>query len=245
MLAMETSNPSAWTERSKCAPGVVVCVVGADGVVERGRALVDPTKVHEDGLMVAVDRACGLAGVKPRALTDIAVSVGPGGFTAVRIAVTSAKLVAEVTGARLVGVPTAQVVWRSCERCGLVTGEAVVALASKGRDAWVTAVGGGFDAGRLMGVDGLMGFAGAGKVLIADRFLPVGMREAWVGAGGAVMEPEFDPVACAEVAVMGLGDGWLVGGDPAGLSPMYPREPEAVTKWRAMHGGKKPTRTAE
>ena len=53
--------------------------------------------------------------------------------------------------------------------------------------------------------------------------MPPGARIAVVAPSGA-----FDPVRLEA----GLT---LSGVDPISLAPIYPREPEAVTKWRAMH----------
>ncbi len=40
--------------------------------------------------------------------------------------------------------------------------------------------------------------------------------------------PSFDPIACARLALTHAPV------DPLELAPLYPREPEAVTKWRAL-----------
>jgi hypothetical protein len=68
----------------------------------------------------------------------------------------------------------------------------------------------------------------AGDVtLIADRFLPQSIRSALAAAGARVLEPVFDAAACARV---GVG---LPSIAPSDLVPIYPREPDAVTLWRA------------
>jgi len=75
---------------------------------------------------------------------------------------------------------------------------------------------------------------GAG-LLVADRFLPEAMRRRAEELGIEVRLPAFDPVACIEAAMEGVAPV-----DPADLLPLYPREPEAVTKWRALRADQPP-----
>lgn len=182
-----------------------------------------------DDLMSAIDRACAKAVVTPRDIARIAVSIGPGGFTNVRIAVTCARMIAEVTGATLIGVPTALVVAAGTAH----TGRAAVVLASKGDTAHVTLIEHGVMVaeGRIMDAAAFANQPAA--CVIADSYLPPAMAEVARTKNWPVIAPTFDPLACARAA-----EG-LQAVDPARLSPIYPREPEAVTKWRAMHGAKK------
>jgi hypothetical protein len=66
-------------------------------------------------------------------------------------------------------------------------------------------------------------------LLVADRYLPQPMRDAAIAAGITLAEPVFDPAACAELAAANTR-----AIDPMELLPIYPREPEAVVKWRAL-----------
>lgn len=224
VLGIETSNPSAWRGGDAPPPGVVLARP-SDGRFDLvAREAVDLSRPAEDDLLPAIDRLTRGAGARPRDLARIAVSVGPGGFTAVRIAVAAAKFIAEATGAELVGVPTAWVVAR---RVG-GGGPFAVALASKGEAAWVTRFASERvpeGDGRLMTARGLPGLGV--RVLVADQFLPAGMREAALSDGIEVRRPVFDALACVEAAF------GLEPVDPAALMPVYPREPEAVTLWRA------------
>lgn len=221
ILAIETSNPSAWTPASPACPGVAL---GRDGEVIG----VEPIYLEpgEDDLMAAVARLCDRAGVRPRDLTAVAVSVGPGGYTALRIAVATAKMLAEATGASCVAVPSAEVAARRAPRGRPFS----VALASKGESAHITdfaADGTLLRAGGLAGT-GSLGTRGSG-LLIADRFLPPAITAEAKSLGIPVLDPVFDPAACLEAAA---GRAPV---DPVALAPLYPREPEAVTKWRALH----------
>jgi tRNA threonylcarbamoyl adenosine modification protein YeaZ len=224
-LAIETSNPSGVAPGATARPGVALLRGGTPLAVE---AIATANAQHDD-LMSAIDRACTAVSVTPRDIARIAVSIGPGGFTNVRIAVTCARMIAEVTGATLIGVPTALVVAAGTQH----SGAAAIALASKGETAHVTIV----EQGRMVGECRIMDAAALANqpvaCVIADSFLPAAMRDVARSNNWPVIAPTFDPLACAQAAV------GLEAVDPARLSPIYPREPEAVTKWRAMHAAKK------
>jgi len=61
---------------------------------------------HGRDLVPAIRDACRRAGWTPREVPLVAVSIGPGSFTGIRIAVTLAKFVAWDAGARIVAVPS-------------------------------------------------------------------------------------------------------------------------------------------
>jgi len=224
-LAIETSNPSGVTPGASARPGVALLRAGAPLAIEP----INTANPQHDDLMSAIDRAATAAGITPRDITRIAVSIGPGGFTNVRIAVTCARMIAEVTGAALIPVPTALVVALGTPH----TGPAAIALASKGDTAHITLVHQGLVTaeGRIMDAAALAHLSIT--TLIADTFLPQPMRDLATAKGWQLLPPTFDPLACARAAET------LPAIDPAQLAPMYPREPEAVTKWRAMHAAKK------
>lgn len=65
---------------------------------------------HAIGLLPAVDRLTREHGFAPSDAEHIYVSVGPGSFTGLRIGITAAKMLARLTGAKLVAVPTLDVI---------------------------------------------------------------------------------------------------------------------------------------
>ena len=210
-LAIETSNPS-------CEAGVAI------GSPE-GLLGVEPVQTGDgrhDDLMTAIDRLCKRIGATPRQVSRIAVSIGPGGYTTLRIAEATAKMLAEALGAQCVAVPTARVVARRVTVQGLFA----VVLASKDGTAFAT----GYrdpdvetGPGRLIStLEGL----NVGT-LVADSFLPKALTEEAARLGIAIVPPRFDPAACLELSFNAAAV------DPVALTPLYPREPEAVTKWRA------------
>src|SRR5919106_153062 len=81
---------------------------------DRGVVLVEmlaPKKRHDDDLLPAIDRVFKRATLSPSDLAGgaVGVSIGPGGFTGLRIAVTTAKMFAEALGANVIAVPSALV----------------------------------------------------------------------------------------------------------------------------------------
>ncbi len=224
VLAIEWSNPSALDEGGRGEAGVALGELVAGG----SPRLVDREAVDDD-LMVSIERLCARAGVGARDLARVGVSIGPGGFTSVRICVSCAKAICEVSGAACVGVPTAHVV---AHGAGAVGERFCVALASKRGSAHMTVfdpTGRSEGPGRIVHADGLdeLGVA----CIIADRHLDPLIRRRAETLGLRVLPARF-PVS----SVLALSE-HLASVDPASLVPIYPREPEAVTRWRDRHPG--------
>lgn len=68
------------------------------------------------GILPLIDRLTRRAGWTPRDLDAVLLSLGPGSFTGLRIAVTLAKTLSFATGAKLVGVPSTDVLVRNAPR---------------------------------------------------------------------------------------------------------------------------------
>jgi len=221
-LAIESSNPSA------AQPSVAL--VSAQEVL--GIEPID-FKPHTDDLITAIDRLFRRVGRMPRDLTAVAVSVGPGGYTAVRIAITTAKLICEATGAACHPIPTAHVVAASVESDKPFG----VALASKGESTFLTRfhprqgsdLPRARDEGRLITAADLdqLGIS----LLVIDRFAPAILSARAAELGIELRPPTLDPAAAASLTAT------FPAVDPAALAPLYPREPEAVTKWKQLKQG--------
>lgn len=229
-LAIETSNPS-----SGGAGEVALGWIGAHGVEVVGVVALAPESTHDDALMPAIDRLTREHGVGAREIARIAVSAGPGGFTGVRIAVATAKGIAAVTGARCAAVESGLVAAESREGEGVVA----VALASKRATAWVGLYSRErgtsarvVESGAEMDVEGLRAAWGRTRfsVLMADSHLVTGMRE-WCAGSGVIVEPLR--LTAEGVLRASVGGAWVEG---ERLAPVYPREPEAVSKWRRLKG---------
>ena len=110
----------------------------------------------------------------------------------------------------------------------------LVTLASKSGSAWCARVTRGDDGSFIEEM---------GEVLDAIGFLP--KVSAVAAAGGVVLATvvrqadahtraiAVDPCALAALAQLALSRNATT--DPFALAPIYPREPEAVTKWRERH----------
>jgi len=68
--------------------------------------LLDVSVTHSERLLSAVDRVLGDARWTPRELTGLAVAVGPGSFTGLRIAISTVKGLALALGVPIAAVPT-------------------------------------------------------------------------------------------------------------------------------------------
>lgn len=77
-----------------------------DGCLVGQRTLGEPGRQHARSLISELDILLKEADYKPRDVQLIAVSIGPGSFTGLRVGVVAAKTWAYVTGCHLVGVGT-------------------------------------------------------------------------------------------------------------------------------------------
>ena len=81
-----------------------VALVGDRGLVSESILNVEAT--HSERLLPAIDRMLHEAGIGPENLGGIAVSIGPGSFTGLRIGLSTVKGLAYATGLPIVSVPT-------------------------------------------------------------------------------------------------------------------------------------------
>ncbi len=251
-LAIEISNPSSGAgasgarasgggDASGTGPSVAGCLVDDPASIE-----IEPLSGagrHDDDLMPAIERLRARLGVAPMGLRRVCVSLGPGGFTGLRVAVTTAKMLAEVTGAEVVGVPSADVAARALfERAGAGAFPALVCLASKRGTAHVTLVrsvgvgpGKGEKLGEPLGVLSESEFASLdASSVLADDHLPEGWARVAGTRGWRVVPPAFCAGVCLKL-------GMTMRAVPArSLHPIYPREPEAVTRWKSRSAGQSP-----
>lgn len=138
-LAIEISNPSsgprgAQADGTLAGPGVALGRIDDEGnAVLLGEELLREGTRHDDDLMPAIDRLMGRHSARPAELSRIAVSIGPGGYTSLRIAVATAKMLAEATGAETLPVHSPSVAAWSIP---IDSAPALVCLASKGAAAY-------------------------------------------------------------------------------------------------------------
>jgi tRNA threonylcarbamoyl adenosine modification protein YeaZ len=267
-LAIEISNPSSGP-RGRIDPAEPAFVAGpgvAIGIFEDhgellGAEPLSETSRHDDDLMPAIDRPCRRCSAGPRDLTHIAVSVGPGGYTSLRIAIATAKMLAEGTGAKVIAVPSPAVAaWTIAIRT-----PALVCIASKGETAWgellppmgdsawwqgrgAAAAAGMIPPGAMaemtacsrqgrswLGARTPLGIIGAEAVEALAPVLVIADRflsQAMREAARRIGAEVVEPVFAAE-SVLRIAEA-LDPVDPLALAPIYPREPDAVTQWRRL-----------
>ena len=88
-----------------CAASLcAACVYDTATGTERGRSVLDLGKGHAEHLIGVVDDALAAAGLALGDIDAIAVSVGPGSFTGIRVAVSAARGLALALGIPAIGV---------------------------------------------------------------------------------------------------------------------------------------------
>ncbi|MFO1538153.1 MAG: tRNA (adenosine(37)-N6)-threonylcarbamoyltransferase complex dimerization subunit type 1 TsaB [Actinomycetota bacterium] len=224
------------------ATDVVTVAVGRDGVPV-ATVEVDSARTHAEQLVPAVRRCATEAGVALDRLDAIAVGVGPGRFTGLRVGVTTAKVMADALGIPVIGLSTLEVlaapwvapdrevvsvidarrreVYWARYRTGGPTGPVAAAPEAVAPPAEVAAV--------VAGLGPSAWVVGDGALRHRDLFAATGAHLA--DAGAAV------PGAAALVA---LGTARLASA-PAGsaraLVPVYLRESDAAINWEQAARG--------
>jgi len=211
---------------------------GSLALVEDGRLIAEDQFPH--GLRHAaeivnrIDGLCRGVGWTPGDLAELYVSVGPGSFTGLRIGVTLAKTLAFATGAKLVAVPSVEVLVRNAPPGWQ---NAVIVLDAK-RDQIFTARFSSKDgqpieveAAHLDTLAAMLERSPRPVHLIGEgipfheRFIPEGRP------GITVTPPELWQARASAVAEIGARvarEGRLV--TPDLLTPLYVRKPEAEEK---------------
>ncbi len=205
-----------------------------------------PQSRHRVELMPTIDRVFKQFGVQPRELAEVYLSIGPGSFTGLRIAVATAKLLAQVLGVKLVAVPTLDVVAQNASRPSTeradtppIAEHLAVALAHKGDRVY----GGYF---RFSGCFWVR--CGEPRLATVEDWIAATPRPASViiGHDAAVpsqVAPDLrvlppESAVARSTAVWRLGRAAAQSGrfiPPHALLPLYVRPPEAEELWDQRH----------
>lgn len=226
------TSPVLSIELSQRAGGVAV--VDASG----RNASVDVVggRRETDDLAPAVATVLEQAGLDPADLEGVAVDVGPGGFTGVRVSVAFAQMFAEAIGVPVFAAPSPLVAIASASGLEDAVGTVDVCVAAKNESAWRTRFGratvGGMwqicEAGCLIEAAGDLSQV---DLLLADEHLGATLREAYRDSEIRVIKPAYSASALGGLVLDGHPDVRRIE-DPAQLLPIYPRDPEAVRVWR-------------
>jgi tRNA threonylcarbamoyladenosine biosynthesis protein TsaB len=218
--------------------------VGSVALVEDGHVVAEDEfphgLQHAAQLVVRIDQLCKARGWMPADLEELYVSVGPGSFTGLRIGITLAKTLAFATGARIVAVPTVQVL---AENAPADAGDLIIVLDAK-RDQlftarfarqnnrWVER-----EPAHLDDLASMLARAPRPVWLLGEgiphhrQFIPAD------DASTFVSDPGFWQPRAVAVATIGMEltkQAAFV--DPDRLVPLYIRKPEAQEVWERKQG---------
>jgi tRNA threonylcarbamoyladenosine biosynthesis protein TsaB len=206
------------TAASLCA----ACVFNAEADRELGRSVRDIGKGHAEVLMDVIGEALVAAGVSYADLGAIAVAVGPGSFTGIRVGVSVARALALAERIPAAGVSTLEAL--AFEARGSFGEKPVLSAIEGGRDGIYAAIYDGF--GKIIYapvVTDLETLAG----LAADAAVVAGTAARRVAdaapANGLLIGPEGATADIAAYARIALAKGFA-GGKPR---PLYLRAPDA------------------
>ena len=220
-----------------------VALVDADGKTHV--RMVAGGRRDRDDFLPAIESACAAAGIRARDLRSVAVDLGPGGFTGLRVSIAAAQAIAETAGATVIGIPGADVAIASTlgTSDSELVGEVAVIAATRHGSGWQTHFSRSSPSAdwRIEGRPGLRDFPTPGlDGVLADDHLMDEWQVFFKEAGIPIIEPRFDPEVLARLALQASSESsredLIVASDPAYLRPIYPRLPEAVRLWKEHHG---------
>jgi tRNA threonylcarbamoyladenosine biosynthesis protein TsaB len=206
----------------------------ATATVSRGRH-------HAESMAPAIEFVCGRTGVRLADVDAVAVDVGPGLFTGLRVGVGTAKALVFALHVPLVGVPSLEILAHAVATSGVPDGTLVIPVVDARR--------GEVFAGRLRAGQGAVSWEGdavrrspealAGELARLGEPLVVAgngarrYRSVFEAVPGAVMAGEAldfpPPGVLATLAVARVSAGLV--DDGAGVLPHYLRDAETRIKW--------------
>ncbi|MFO0973019.1 MAG: tRNA (adenosine(37)-N6)-threonylcarbamoyltransferase complex dimerization subunit type 1 TsaB [Phycisphaerae bacterium] len=196
---------------------------------------------HAVELLPTIARACDAAGWERATIGAVLVSIGPGSFTGLRVAVTAARHLALALGARVVAVPSLAVIADNARLARDPPPRVAVILDAKRRQVYAQEFARGADGWSACGEPELVDaaeFLGRCAPGVSVTGEGVGYHRAAVAAAGVAVLDEALHLPRAE-SVHRLGWALLARGatTPAGaLTPQYIRRPEAEELWERRHG---------
>jgi len=186
---------------------------------------------HAEALMPMVAEVMSESGLGFAELDVIAATTGPGSFTGVRIAISAARAIALVTGAKLFGIDSLTVMAREAHK---VAGRAPFAVAVDARRGMLyfglyDEVAGKLDGPRLIAPDDAVALLPDALRAVCGSGAPL-LAEAAAGQGIQIEAalPDLEPDAI-ELAALAEDSGETV----TALRPLYLRPPDAKPQVQA------------
>lgn len=193
---------------------------------------------HAGELMPAVGRLTEHQGWPADSLTDVFISIGPGSFTGLRIAVSVARTLAWSVGTRIVAVPTMHALARNALAADPAPAHVAMIVDAKRSQVYTACYR--IEAGRVMEM--IPACLAEPQEFLSRCPQPVAVlgegiprhREAIEAAGATILPEALWPGRAEHVLAVGLD---LAGANqftPAReLVPLYIRRPEMEERWEA------------
>ncbi len=192
--------------------------------------------IHGVALAPTVKKLLDRAGLAPRNLSLIAVGIGPGSYTGVRVGVAFAKTLALTAGVELVGVSSLDAIARNAP---LGCGPVVSARDARRETLYIAtyvSTGTGVRPDRPLALLPLLGIADllpAGALVLGDAIPDFGDHLS--GDGRTFGDPELWHAGALTVARLGReSSDRLKPGSVHELAPIYLRRSEAEEKWAEL-----------
>ena len=185
-----------------------------------------------DDVLPAIDGLIKKANLRPKELSLIALSIGPSGFTTMRIATTIAKHVSFITSSPIVAVPSAVSAAEA-----MIEYESLLAIeAVKGDSFWLSTLtrksGVWQCEAELSTIDSVQHASFTQQGILCD---------AQHGETASAFHLPILPYTPNAAALMRASKLFYDVGttiNARALAPIYPREPEAVRKWNARRNAR-------
>jgi tRNA threonylcarbamoyladenosine biosynthesis protein TsaB len=181
--------------------------------------------------MPAIQSAMKELRLQPRDISLVIVSIGPGGFTGLRISTTIAKMISFATGATIVPVQSAVVV-AAASSSG--PGPFLIVSSVKKEEFWLSRVEQVNNTWQctasLSNKNNLPKVIDGVTRVFADDFLPLNARQYFEELGIPITGVDLDAETLLQIGVQLHGEGEKI--SAVELQPLYPREPEAVRIWK-------------
>jgi len=193
---------------------------------------VNEGRVHAERLLPLIDAALRKWGLTATSLGAIAVSIGPGSFTGLRIGLSIAKGLVLATGVPLVAVPTLEALASRTARARNAEGLILAALDARRDEVYCQlfeAAGERISAlwePRDLAVERLVAELGGKQVLVTGDGRAKVMAHA-SGGSARIEEADASTALCSAADVARLGEILALAGkteDPALLEPRYIKE---------------------
>jgi tRNA threonylcarbamoyladenosine biosynthesis protein TsaB len=200
----------------------------------RARVEIGPSRRHGETIAPAIDFLLRQVECTVGDIACIAVDIGPGLFTGLRVGIAAGAALAYAIGCPTVGVTSTAAV-ADQGRLAVNDGEHIAVVLDARRRELYAAVPGILEpfvgtpdavANALAAINAPLLLLGEGMHLIPENRLPASIRR------GRALPP--DPVTVAELGAAALATGATV--QPEALSPLYLRAPDAQITWDTRFG---------